>query len=498
MPEYRILPGGFHDKVIRCRKKLQVAGGGFGNGKTAVVCIKAIMLCKDYPGCNGLIAMATYAQLNDTIREEFFKWVPPSSVKRWPTIADNTLIFKNGSKINFRYLQQKGKAMSQDGQTSSNLLSATYDFAIVDQIENPAITYKDFLDLFGRLRGSTKYHGTDDTMPRSGPRWLILTANPSFNWVFHKIIKPWEHYKKTGEHHPDLIVDPETDELMVEVFEASTYENAHNLEPDFIKGLEATYTGQFRDRYLGGEWGAFEGLVYPQFDPAVHMISKETMMQYLFQLNYRQLKPRFIEGFDFGIASPSCYLCGFIDHRGRVFIIDGFYKAGMTLQAIAQRIGFLRDMYESYVNIDRAVLADPAIFRRQVLNNTGAGADTIARIMIEQYDIAMKAGQNDILNGITKVGTYLSVKTFPHFLTNELNGAMIYFVNTLTFLADEFQGYFWKTGIGMERLDVPIDRNDHGMDTLKYMFSYLPDAAELMFNMHDNYGVPQWMRMTQN
>ena len=104
MPEYRIKPGGMHQRFQQSLKKIQVVGGGFGNGKTAGGCVKAIRLAKDYPGSNGIIAMATYAQLNDTIREEFFKWVPSSSVQRWPTLADNTLIFKNGSKVNFRYL----------------------------------------------------------------------------------------------------------------------------------------------------------------------------------------------------------------------------------------------------------------------------------------------------------------------------------------------------------------------------------------------------------
>lgn len=194
MPQYKLKPGGMHHQFMQSRKKIRVIGGGFGNGKTAAACVEAIKLCRDYPGCNGIIAMATYSALNDTIREEFYKWVPSSSVKRWPTISDNTLKLKNGSTVNFRYLKQKGKTTA-DGQTVSNLLSATYDWAVVDQVENPEITHKDFLDLLGRLRGSTAYKGHDDTMPVTGPRQLILTANPSFNWVYHKLVKPYEVYK---------------------------------------------------------------------------------------------------------------------------------------------------------------------------------------------------------------------------------------------------------------------------------------------------------------
>ena len=124
MPEYRLKTGGLHDRFHRSRTKVQMIGGGFGNGKTAAGCVKGLGLAKSYPGSNGIIAMATYKQLNDTIREEFYKWVPNAWVSKWPTQTENTLILTNGSKVNFRYLQQKGK-QSADGQTSSNLLSAT-------------------------------------------------------------------------------------------------------------------------------------------------------------------------------------------------------------------------------------------------------------------------------------------------------------------------------------------------------------------------------------
>jgi len=494
MPEYRIKPDGMHHQFLQCRRKVQIIGGGFGNGKTAAVCIKAIQLCKDYPGCKGIIAMATYAQLNDTIREEFYKWVPASSVKRWPTLADNTLVFKNGSQINFRYIKQKGKAAAADGNTSSNLLSATYDFAVVDQIENPEISYKDYLDLFGRLRGSTPYKGDDKSMPSSGPRWMMLTANPSFNWVFHKIIKPWEHYKKTGEHHTDLLVDPETSEVMIQVFEASTYENAHNLAPDFIKGLEAAYTGQFRDRYLGGEWGAFEGLVYPTFNQEYHMLHKERIMRYIIDLCHKGIRCEFIEGFDFGMASPCCYLCGFVDHRGRIFVIDGFYKREMQLQDIATQILSMRMQYSPFAKDVTTVLADPAIFRRTIVDKIGKGASTVARIFQDQYNLHMTPAQNDITSGIAKITAYLTVKNFEHFESGNLNGGLLYISSHLTFMADEFLAYFWSMSASMERTDKPIDRNDHAMDTLKYMLSYVPQAVELLISyQHTREGVDLWL-----
>jgi len=497
MPQYRIKRGGMHEAFQASRNKIQIIGGGFGNGKTAGAVVKALQLVKSYPGCNGIIAMATYSQLNDTIREEVYKWVPPSSVKRFPTMADNTMIFKNGSKINFRYIKQKGKSAAADGQTSSNLLSATYDWAVVDQIENPEITYKDFLDLLGRLRGSTAYKGTDETMPASGPRWLMLTANPSFNWVFHKLIKPMTQYKKNGSIHPDLIVDSDGKPL-IDLFEAPTHENKHNLPEDFIKTLESAYTGQFYDRYVGGEWGAFEGLVYPMFNPAKHMISKKRIMDYAMELSYKGLKPEAIEGFDYGNVVPSCYMIGFRDYLGRVFILDGFYAPGMSIDQIGDKIFEMRLAYYPYINIDKPILADPAIFKKTVVNQQGKMSTTIKSLLQDGYDLMLRPGQNNITSGIAKVATYLSVDDFINFETGEMNGCLIYFADHLSWIADEFQSYFWQMSSGFERVDKPRDENDHAMDTLKYMLSYVPDIRELMSNVHLYNGeFPIWQQQMQ-
>jgi len=89
------------------------------------------------------------------------------------------------------------------------VLSATYDWIIVDQIEDPEFEHKDFIDLLGRLRGSTPYGFVpgdkeyDPRMPSSGPRWFIITTNPTRNWVYKKIVKPYQDYLR-GVWNADL------------------------------------------------------------------------------------------------------------------------------------------------------------------------------------------------------------------------------------------------------------------------------------------------------
>lgn len=479
MPTYKIIEGSMHHQFSLSRKKVQVLGGGFGNGKTAAVCVKAIQLAQGYPGSNGLIARENYVKLNDTIRKEFYKWCPANSVARWPTTNDNTLIFKNGSTVNFRYISQRGKK-TIDGNTTSNLLSATFDWAVVDQIEDPEIQYKDFLDIMGRMRGSTPYKGNDPTMPLTGPRYVLLTANPSANWVYQKLIKPYHQYLATGVVTEDLLVDPDTLEPIMDLFEGSTYENAHNLDEDFIKGLEASYKGQMRDRFLMGKWAAYEGLVYPEFGLDTHTVSKEEIERILLRSTKSKVRFSGIEGFDLGITQPSCYLCGFVDEEGHVFIVDGFYEPGLSTDQIKAMIREKRSEWAWAIDFDEEPLwADPAIFKKTQVK--GQTTTTVAKLLMEDGDIWIKPGQNDIKNGIMKVAGYLAIRPNFHYNDPTAPAPGMFFRNDLQFIFDEFTAYFWKTDQGGDRIDEPRDKNDHAMDTLKYLLSRAPDPSTLVF-----------------
>jgi Terminase large subunit, T4likevirus-type, N-terminal len=494
MPTYKLESGGMHEKFLNLRTKIQMLGGGFGNGKTAASCVKAIKLALDYPGSSGLIARETYPKLNDTIRKEFYKWIPHSIVKRWPTKDDNTMVLKNGSIINFRYIAQRGK-QTVDGQTTSNLLSATYDWIVVDQIEDPSIQYKDFLDLLGRLRGSASYKGDDPTMPMTGPRWLIITCNPTANWVYKKLVKPYHRYLATGLVDDELIHNPDTLEPMITILEGSTYENRKNVGEDFIKLLEATYKGQMKDRFLLGQWAAYEGLVYPDFDPLVHMVPKDTLMNILYKAADHKTKLTAVEGFDLGLVSPSAYVLGFTDHRGRLFILDAYYKPTPRIEDAAMAILSIRDKYYDYLNFDDPIWCDPAIFRRTVINSSGKGADTVARILSNDYDLYLKPGQNDITSGIMKVTEYLAPVVGMHFdetPDGPEKGPLLYFNHELTMVEDEIQSYFWKTSPDGDRIDEPKDGNDHFLDALKYMLSKLPEASKLLYEIPK--AKPEWMK----
>jgi len=506
-PELLLKEGSLQDRFLHSRAKVQVYGGGFGNGKTTAAVIKALQLADQYPGSVGLISRSTYPKLNDTIRKEFQKWCPPTWIVSFAVgqNGDNICHLKNGTTIYFRYIAQQG---TKTESSSSNLLSATFDWVIVDQVEDPEITHKDFLDLFGRLRGRARYVGDDATMPVTGPRWMMLTCNPTGNWVYTKLVRPLAQYKTTGIITDDLICMRDVDrkpvlyddkpQLLIEVIEGSTYELRHVHEAeggDFIQTLETMYQGQQRDRFLLGKWVAYEGLVYPQYDASVHLLQEGNIHSLFDGYIETHYQPNWIEAYDYGQAQASCYILAFVTPESHVIICDGFYKKEMPLDEQIAGIRRIRKEWMFEADEMHKIQADPSIFGRKTISKRTVGR-TVAD-MFKEDNILMKRGNNDVNNGIVKVGSYLNINhTLLHPIKRVAGSPRLFINAKLDWWTDEVAGYFWQQSTSGERIDKPIDRNDHAMDTTKYLLGDMPDIGRYQIAAEQR--VPSWMMWQEN
>ena len=470
---YRVIEGSLQERFLNLRTKIQMYGGGFGNGKTSCGCMKCLQIMHDYPGCHGAILRETLPKVTGTTMKEFFKWCPKQWIKSFNK-ADRVVTFNNGSSCVFGYLTQQGG----DNNSTSNVLSATFDFALVDQVEDPGITYKDFTDLLGRLRGTAQYNGSDTTMPKTGPRWLMLLCNPTRNWVYKKIIRPLQIYQQYQQVTDDLLIDKNTNELLIGVVEGSTYENKDNLPEDFIRTMEMTYKGQMKDRFLEGKWEGYEGLVYPEFDMNTHVLPHEWIKNYYFQLK-QSYNLTVLEAFDYGLAVPSAYGFAFVDNKGNIFLMDGYYDKEKTNDYIAKQILKIRDEYE-YAIPTAVVIADPAIFKRTV-HKDARETTSLANIFFNDYGIRMTPGQNDIISGINKVNGYMcKYKMHQHPLTGDWNAPHFYVSDKCQWFIDEITDYYWKKDKDDESVDIPNGKNDHAMDMIKYMLTYRPEISKIL------------------
>ena len=485
MPVYKLERGSCQWNFQESRAKIEIFAGSYGNGKSTGIIVKCLTLAQLYPGSLGLMARSSYPKLNDTLRRDFLRWCPRKWIKRRPTKDDNSCYLTNGSVIHFRYVAQRGKT-TEDGSTTSNLLSASYDWIAVDQIEDPEIQHKDFLDLIGRLRGSTPFREvdgmTDDNIlswPASGPRLFLIGCNPTRNWFYREIVAPWLLWRDRKIFTDKLLVDEETKAPIIELFESDVYANKANLPPDYISTMESSYKGQMYDRYVLGKWAAYEGLVHPDFDTAKHCLSRKDVMDYLGECRERNIKIRALEGYDFGNTSPSVYMLSFVDDVGRVIVCDGYYEPNFNYDLQPKRIFEIRMRYMGFMEFEDDIIADPAIFRKQVVAKRTTGI-SVAQLFRE-LNVNMRVGHNDILAGVAKVNAYLADKVGArHLLTGDAAGPMLYVTDDLPWFESEITNYYWKKNTFGEQIDEPQDRNDHAMNALKYMLSYLPEPSQII------------------
>ena len=480
MPNYVINEGGIHHQFYNSRAKIQIFGGAYANGKTAAMCVKAIQMAQLYPGANILGARETYPKLNDSTRKEFFKWIPKDWVRRWPNKDDNSMYLHNGTVVNFRYAKQQGAGKEHK---TSNLLSNTYDLIFVDQMEDPGFTPKDLPDLIGRLRGSAEYVGDDPTMPRTGPRWLLIGCNPTAGWLYKQWIKPYLDYKeagKAGKNLQRMMDDYETERVedLIEVITGSTMDNAHNLGEDVIRAMAATYTGVMKERFLQGSWNALEGLIYPEFNEDIHTVNTLQIQAWI-----AKTKPKlFLEAMDYGIAKPLCYGIALRDSNYNTVVMDLIYQPELSERQIIDLVKEKRIKWGMHSDDRNMIYADPSMFRRITKNSQQVGESIKDLLWDNGQGLSLRRGNNEILSGIIKVRSYLTVRATHTNPFTGLKGAPFLYFNrdTTEELQDEIIDYYFDETSDGERDDKPRDGKDHAMDMLKYMLTDAPDLASAM------------------
>jgi len=250
------------------------------------------------------------------------------------------------------------------------------------------------------------------------------------------------------------------------------------------------YSGQQRDRFLLGKWVAYEGLVYPQYDATVHLLQEGELHALLDGYTETHYQTNWVEAYDYGQAQPSCYMLGFVTPEQHVIICDGFYRKEMTLD---DQIAAIRRIRADWcVDLDEMhkIHADPSIFGRKTVNRRTVGK-TVAD-MFKEDNIYMKRGNSDINNGVVKVGAYLNINRQLLHPIKRVAGSPRLFVNAkLDWWTDEVAGYFWQQSTSGERIDKPIDRNDHAMDATKYLLSEMPDIGK--YAIPQDQRIPSWM-----
>ena len=152
--------------------------GGYGSGKTFVGALIGICLCMKYPGIIGLVGALTFPLVRDTTLRQYLEHLDNmrfvENVHFEYKKAEEKIIFKNGSEIMFRHLQEPAK-----------LKSLNLGFVELEEMSDiPESTFK---MLLSRLRQTIK----DEWKERGFKYRLFGHTNPeaSKGWIYKYFVE---------------------------------------------------------------------------------------------------------------------------------------------------------------------------------------------------------------------------------------------------------------------------------------------------------------------
>ena len=355
--EIRFDPLPKQKQFLETNKRFPLYAGGFGSGKTIAGAWKSFYLSMWFPRNYGLVGRMSYSQLHDTTQRELLNLpiiedgieVPlvESSLVKSFNKADNHLVFRNGSEILFRSLDD----------AFGKIKSLNLGWFWVDELTeaNDEI----WLGLVGRLRRQGVPHvGFGTTNPEGHDFvWKRWVANP----------------------HPDYycVVAPSA-------------ENKH-LPKGYVKSLEEQYPEEWVKRYVHGSFDTFSGLIYSSyrdeepylFDPVKNPIDDEWY--------------QFV-AMDYGYRNPTAVYWGAVDFNGNLWVYDEFYAPNKLVSEIAEII----KAKSSTRNVQQ-YLIDPS-----TRNRSGVTGRSVMDEFAD-YGVYLNPANNEVRAGINRVQEYLKL-----------------------------------------------------------------------------------------
>ncbi len=291
---------------------------------------------------------------------------------------------------------------------------------------------KIYLEGAGDIRSEEKIRG----MTLSGAYCDEITLFPQgfFAMLLSRLSKP--NAKLIGTTNPD---SPEhwlkkkyidrRDELDLQVEKFLIDDNSF-LSKDFIKNLKKEYTGVFYERFICGAWVNAEGLVYPNFDEAKHVIPvpPEEGGEYYISIDYGTLNP----------CSMGLWQ---VDWQAeRAVRLREFYYDGRKER---------RQMTDEEYYEELLALAGELPIRQVVIDPSAA---SFIACIKKGGRFAVKKADNKVLDGIRLVFSYLA------------QGKLQFCAECRSCLT-EFRSYVWDEEAEDDRV---IKANDHAMDDVRY------------------------------
>lgn len=284
-----------------------------------------------------------------------------------------------------------------------------------------------------------------------GAEWFG-TGNPAS--LTHHLKTDWIdraklHLRRDGTIVRRSMLDPGTQN--VHVYSFTIYDNPQ-LDPEFVKQLERSYTGMFYRRNILGEWCMAEGAIYESWDPERHALPFAEIPKL----------DRWIGcGIDHGTVNP--FVAGALGigpaPRGQ----DGkalYLVEEWRWDSVAKRKRLSDRKYALHVQRWLTQVRNPGMPGHLGFDPEIVAVDPSAsgfRESLYELDILSVKANNEVLPGIRDMASLIEHDRF--YVCQE--GAPD--------LIDELPGYSWDDKAAKLGQDKPIKTKDHSLDETRYI-----------------------------
>jgi len=216
------------------------------------------------------------------------------------------------------------------------------------------------------------------------------------------------------------------------------------INPEYQEWLN-NLTGPLRKAWRDGDWDAFAGMSFPDWNHERHIIKP-------FDIPDNWPKWRAI---DWGLAAPFCCLW-FAKNPDtkRVYVYREYYQAELTDSQQAEVIKTSTPQNE--LAVIKFTYADPSMWSRKAIKNASEQFYTTAQ-EYARCGVQLTKGDNDRLSGIRKVHNHLAD------LADGEPGLQVF--ENCPHLIEQMESLAADKN---NPEDVDTDQEDHAFDTLKY------------------------------
>jgi hypothetical protein len=434
-------PHGAAKTMMEARDGEVLMAGPAGTGKSRACLEKLHFMCLLNPGMRALILRKTQRSLSSTGLVTFREKVASEGIRqrvlRW---------FGGSTQEAAGYKYSNGAFVAVGGLDDPlKIMSSEYDLIYIQ--EATEVSENDWESCTSRLRnGVVSFQQLlADCNPSHENHWLNLRSKRGQTRMLHS-----RHEDNPQYFRPD-----------------GTMTDAGHA---YIEGVLDKLTGVRYLRLRKGIWAAAEGLVYEDWDDAVHLIEAmppgwETWPRYW--------------TVDFGYSNP--FVCQFWaqDHDGRLYLYREIYMSQRLVEDHAKHIlslvcpggtlgedGVLSHGQWLEPQPEAIICDHDAEDRATLERHLGLGTRAARK--------APTAGQKELV-GLQAAQARYKVQDDGKPRIFYLSGATVEIDEKLraagkpTSTVDEVTCYVWPTDVPPDKRERPVKENDHGMDAKRYL-----------------------------